>query len=64
MTASEFNEWYPVGTPVIYVEDDGSELVTSTRSEAWTVSGTPIVKIKGRPGGHDVSRIKVLESHK
>jgi len=56
----EFNEMIPVGSPVILIEDDGSQTATWTRSEAWELgSGTPVVKVEGRTGGYLLSRIKV-----
>ena len=58
------NQWYPVGTAVIYTEDDGSEFITSTRSMAWVAGSKPVVKINGRVGWHDISRIKVLDAIK
>lgn len=54
-TAEQWNERYPVGTPVEYRAAWGVHeptLTTRTRSEAWTLPhGEPTVKIEGRAGG-------------
>ncbi|WNZ56977.1 hypothetical protein [Microbulbifer sp. TRSA007] len=58
MNTAEFNNQYPPGTPVIFVDDFGNEISTHTRSIAWDVCGTPVVKIEGKAGGVDIERIK------
>jgi len=64
MKAKEFNEWFPVGTAVIYTDDFGKEHHTNTRSVAWELGhGEAVVNLLGRTGGHSLERIKVLESH-
>lgn len=54
-TAEQWNERYPVGTPVEYRATWGQSeptLRTRTRSHAWTLPhGDGIVKIEGRAGG-------------
>jgi len=56
----EFNEMIPAGSPVILIEDDGSQTATWTRSKAWKrSSGVPVVKVEGRIRGYDLSRIRV-----
>ena len=65
MTADEFNEWYPIGHPVTVTLDDGSIKNSNTRSIAWNLGhGNPVIKIDGLKGGYDLSRIKILETHK
>ncbi len=63
-TAEDFNDWYPVGTPVILSDDFGEDHQTVTRSAAWEVGGTPVVMVTGRSGGYDLGRIKVMETHR
>ncbi len=63
ISVEEFNEWYPIGTPVILTKDNGEEIPTNTRSMAWDLCGTPAVMVSGISGGYDLGRIKVLESH-
>lgn len=53
MTAKEWNEKYPIGTPVFYRPilglNEGRD--TKTRSEAWTLGhGAAVVKIDGLAG--------------
>lgn len=52
-SAAEWNERYPIGTPVrFYSVLPGTEFEESkTRSEAWELGhGEPVVKIEGRTG--------------
>lgn len=63
ISVTDFNKWYPVGTAVILTKDGGEEIHTNTRSIAWDLCGTPVVKVSGRSGGYDLERIRVLESH-
>jgi len=63
MKASEWNELYPVGTPVLYYpilgEPESEE--TKTRSEAWELGhGEPVVKVEGRAGGVCLEHLRVL----
>ncbi len=59
MTATEWNEKYPVGQPVSLTEDDGSLTHTQTKSEAWELGhGEPVVRVDGKSGGYLLSRIK------
>ena len=62
MTAEEFNESYPVGVKVILTNDVGGEITTNTRSEAWDLCGTPVVKVDGLRAGYSLDRIKAVES--
>jgi hypothetical protein len=63
ITAEEFNELYPEGTPVhawpMTRADD--PLVTKTRSIAWDCCGTPIVKVEGKAGGIALTHIDLRE---
>jgi hypothetical protein len=59
MTAST-----PIGTAVLYVNDDGSILATRTRTMAWTVARgvdgiVYIVSLEGRTGGVLMSRCHI-----
>lgn len=68
MTADEWNERYPIGTPVVaypgVLPDDPTaaslctRLDTRTRSAAWTLGhGRPVVKVEGRAGGIALTHI-------
>lgn len=59
MNADQWNDRYPIGTPVVAypgarpdVDPTGRRLLTRTRSQAWTLGhGTPVVKVDGQAGG-------------
>lgn len=54
LTAKQWNERYPVGTPVVAypATRDGWSLVSQTRTPAWTLGhGTPVVSVEGYAGG-------------
>ncbi|MFF9271091.1 hypothetical protein [Streptomyces rochei] len=54
LTADEFNDRYPVGTPVIAYPDTREDppLLTCTRSRAWELGhGLPVVMVDGYSGG-------------
>lgn len=65
ITADEFNERHPVGTPVTYhhviPEVDGIlPLITHTRTPAWELGdGTPVVSVQGRSGGMALSHVEL-----
>jgi len=59
----EFNEWYPVGTPVLLRKDLGDQVATRVRSVAWDLCGTVVAKFEGISGGYDVSRVTAIEQH-
>ncbi len=65
LTATEFNQRFVVGQPVVYTPVRGREatippLVTTTRSEAWELGGgTVVVAIKGRAGGVSLAHLDV-----
>lgn len=52
----------PVGTQVVVFKDDGSTLLTKTRSAPWVVGDrTPIIKVEGIAGGYALERVKLAE---
>jgi NTP pyrophosphatase (non-canonical NTP hydrolase) len=56
---TEWNERYPIGTPVTLRLDDGSTVDTTTRSEAWVLSSDrAVVKVEGRTGGYALERVQ------
>ena len=64
MTAEEFNEQHPVGTPVRYWpgvrRGEGRESVT--RSIAWELShGTPLVSVEGYAGGIALTHVEAID---
>ena len=62
MTAHEWNNKYPVGTPVVYhaVIGDSDCVSAVTRSYAWELgSGSPVVMITGRSGGVSLRALDV-----
>ncbi len=63
LTAAEWNERYPVGTPVRYhsIIGDPEFVASKTRSEAWNLGhGAPVVKIEGIHGGVLLEAIDVI----
>lgn len=63
MTADEWNQMNPPGTPVTLREDDGSDTETVTRSIAWNLGhDQPVVKVEGKSGGYALERIKPRQS--
>lgn len=63
ITAAEWNQRFPVGTPVRYhpIIGDKKFITSKTRSEAWELGdGTPVVKIEGRTGGVLLEAIDVI----
>ena len=61
MNVEEFNKAAPVGSKVIYINDFGDHLHTSTRSEAWEMCGSGVVQIEGSSGCYDIDRIVIDE---
>ncbi|MFF2009137.1 hypothetical protein ACFVWY_08700 [Streptomyces sp. NPDC058195] len=60
MTADEWNERYPVGTPVIAYPGtrDDEPLDTVTRSRAWTLGhGAAVVSVEGESGGIHLTHV-------
>ena len=59
MSTEEFNRKFPIGSDVVYMDDQCNEILTRTRSEAWALDhGTVVVKLEGKVGGYDITRIK------
>ena len=54
----DWNKKYPEGTPVILTDDLGNKHETVTRSIAWDVCGSPVVKVNGISGGYLLERVK------
>jgi hypothetical protein len=67
ITSAQFNEMYPVGTPVTYYpvlpEVPGIlPLITHTRTPAWDLGhGAPVVSVEGRAGGVYLTHIELRE---
>lgn len=75
LTAAEFNDRHPIGTPVIAYPGcrpepagrkpctDCPRLETRTRSIAWNLGhGEPVVKVDGYAGGISLEHIDVQET--
>lgn len=61
----QWNEIFPVGSPCVLTEDDGSETETHTRSIAWELGhGQAVVKVDGKSGVWMLERIRMCETHK
>ena len=63
MTASEWNDKHPVGTPVLFWPGlrQGSGFQSRTRSAAWEMGdGTPVVKVVSRSGGIALTHVEPL----
>lgn len=70
MNAQQWNDLYPVGTPVtaypgVRPEDEHAswaceQLETTTRSKAWTLGhGEPVVMVEGYAGGIALTHVDV-----
>jgi hypothetical protein len=66
LTATQWNERFPIGTPVIaypgvrpeYSGDGYTRLETHTRSRAWNLGhGEPVVAVDGYAGGISLKHI-------
>jgi len=56
-----FDAWgqVPIGTPVIVEKDDGTEIETTTRSEAQMLSGhTAVIWLTGVSGCYALERVR------
>lgn len=53
----EWNQQVPVGAPVDVRRDDGTVLVTRTRSPAWLISDHASVSVEGISGGYLLERV-------
>jgi hypothetical protein len=52
----------PVGTAVVVLKDDGTELQTVTRGEPWKMCGTWMVAVLGISGCYALCRIKKVKA--
>lgn len=53
-----WNSQYSSGTPVVVIQDDGSQVISKTRSIAWALGhGEAVVSYEGRSGGYALSRV-------
>ena len=64
VSAEEWNRSYPPGTKVFYkaLTDNSSmhDMMTRTRSEAWTLGdGSPVVLVEGKSGGVSLDHLIV-----
>jgi hypothetical protein len=61
---AQINRWnarYPVGTRVVVTRDNGSEIVTRTRSGAQLLSGhTAVIFLEGISGCYLLGRVRAL----
>lgn len=63
-----FANWKaPIGTEVEVTKDDGSKLITRTRSMPWMLGAssrskghTPVILVEGIAGGYLLTRVRVL----
>lgn len=54
-----WNKEHPAGTAVVVTKDDGAEVHTRTRSEAWVMpAGHPVVLLEGVSGGYALERVR------
>lgn len=63
MTADQWNERHPVGTPVRAWPGsrDDSPMITRTRSIAWTLGhGVSVVSVAGHAGGIALTHIEPI----
>ena len=68
LTATQFNQEHPPGTPCMLILDDRSIVETKTRGVAWDL-GVPLLRgsggnravvcVEGRSGGYDLNRIVI-----
>lgn len=57
----EWNDRYPVGTPVLVKMDDGSERQTRTRTPASVLEGhTGVVWLEGISGCYLLTRVRAV----
>ena len=56
-----WNARRPVGQPVTVLKDDGTSVVTKTRSPAWALpSGPAVVMVDGIAGGYLLTRVQPI----
>ena len=55
---SDWNKKHEIGCGVVVTMDDGSEVETNTRSDAWLLSErSPVILLEGISGGYALSRV-------
>lgn len=60
---SAWNAVCPIGTPVVVDRDNGEQLSTVTRSEAYLLnSRVPVILVKGIAGCYALGRVKPAEA--
>jgi len=68
MTQAQVDEWnktFPEGSPCFLLKDNGTEILTRTRSSAWLVSGYhPVVLVSRFTGGYSLDRLRMMETHR
>lgn len=58
MTAEQWNERHPPGTPCVLINSFGERIPTKTRSFAWNLGhGQPVVLVEGKTGGWELERV-------
>lgn len=61
---NDWNEKYPVGTPVRVMRDMGDTLTTKTSSEAWLLGGhTAVIQVEGISGSYALDRVTATEAN-
>ena len=59
----KWNDEYPVGKYVRVRRDDGSQLITKTRSEAWVLSGhTAVIMVEQITGAYLLDRVTPIDT--
>jgi hypothetical protein len=65
LTAEQWNERYPIGTPVRCWPGfrEGEGMVTRTRTPAWTLGcGAAVVSVDGKSGGIALTHVELLNT--
>ena len=58
--ADAFNRLYPVGTPIILINDFGEETIRKVESKAWVIGDHSVIALfEGITGGYNINRVKV-----
>lgn len=66
-TAQEWNNLYPIGTPVVAYPGtrDDEPLTTRTRTAAWTLGhGAAVVSVEGYTGGIALTHVHPAETQR
>jgi hypothetical protein len=51
----------PIGTDVCVTKDNGSEVMTKTRSIPWMLGEIAVIKVEGISGGYRLDRMRQVE---